>query len=75
MSRDELVRLHDYLVASDPDALARTMQRQADYEALKSEYGSSRVVERALFSRNDEETLRRIYETLRDVFEPNVVAA
>jgi hypothetical protein len=75
MSRDELVRLHDYLVASDPDALARTMQRHADYEALKSEYGSARVVERALFSRNDEETLRRIYETLRDVFEPKIIAA
>lgn len=75
MSLDELVRLNDYLLARSPDLLADTMQRQAEHEALKRDYGSSKAVERALFSRNDEQTLRRIYETLREAFEPGMVAA
>ena len=75
MSMEELHQALDYLAASSPDLLARKMQRQADYEALKREHGHSRAIELTLFSASDEETLRRFYETLREAFEPKTIAA
>ena len=42
------------------------MQRQRDHDALRSEYGGSRVVEMALRSAQDEQALKRIRDELNE---------
>jgi len=44
------------------------MQRQRDYDALRSEYGGSRTTEMALRSSQDEAALLRLRDELNRMF-------
>ena len=46
---------------------------QRDHDALRSEYGGSRVVEMALRSAQDEQALKRIRDELNRMFPPEAV--
>ena len=68
MPTTDLIRLHDFCLARDADALEEAMQRQHDHDAIRSEYGGSRTVEMALRSMGDEQALRRIRDELNRMF-------
>jgi len=75
MPTSDLIRLRDFALARDADVLEEAMQRQRDHDALRSEYGGSRVVEMALRSMGDEKALKRIRDELNRMFpEPNAGA-
>lgn len=75
METTDLVRYYDFIIARDADLLEEVTRRQEDYRSLKAEYGGSKVVERGLASATEEAALRRIYERLREMFEPRSIAA
>jgi hypothetical protein len=75
MSMTDLVKYHDWLLARDADALERMMQAKRDFASMRSEYGSSQVVQMGFRLASDDRTLRRLYAELHQMFGSTTIAA